>query len=328
MPPSIPVIVNPATRGCRQSGWREAVTRALAEIGDPHFIVPATPEGTREAARDCARENARLIVVAGGDGTINQVASGTKGWHGELGLLPFGTANDLVRQLRIPLSLRGAARVIVSGRTRAIDAVRINGRRCITVGGLALVAQSALAATALEVAPAWVRRAGEAVGPASYRIAAAVNILLRPHIRHRMTVEADEGEGATVRRLQGEWHGLFIANQPGLGAGLRLPIEAANDDGRCEVVMLKAGTRWRLHRTLWALASGIAPPDGAIAVVTGRTMRITCEEVTACFGDGERFEPGRVFEVEIEPRGLLVRAPEADASGPRSAVPDPQGKSE
>lgn len=52
--------------------------------------------------------------------------SNPDGVIGPLGLLPLGTANDLVVNLGLPLDLPGAARVIAAGKTRKIDLIRAN----------------------------------------------------------------------------------------------------------------------------------------------------------------------------------------------------------
>ncbi len=63
----------------------------------------------------------RAAVAAGGDGTIGAVATHLRGSGLPLGILPFGTANDIARSLSIPLDLAEAARVIAAGNVMQID---------------------------------------------------------------------------------------------------------------------------------------------------------------------------------------------------------------
>lgn len=323
-PAPVHVIVNPLAGRYERSGWRDMLRRELGSLGPLRFIVPDTAEGTRRAAAACADSGSRLVVVAGGDGTINQVVNGLGDCRCELGLVPFGTANDLVRQLGLPLSPVAAARVVATGVPRSIDMLRINGRRCVTVGGLAIVAQSALSLEAIDAAPRWVRRGTATVGPSIYRFVAAVNILSRRRIHQRVTVEVAARDSGATRSATYDSHGVFIVNQATLGGGLRLPVAAANDDGVCEIVLLEAGSRWRLLRTLRAFSASGQPPPGAVTALAGREVRIACERTTECVGDGERFAASRAFQVSVEENALLVRAPRPDPSTGPLPSPDLQ----
>lgn len=76
-----------------------------------------------------ARESAGAVVVAaGGDGTINAVASALLGTEKSLGVLPVGTFNYFARNLGIPLDMAGAVGTIARGHTSDVDLAEVNGR--------------------------------------------------------------------------------------------------------------------------------------------------------------------------------------------------------
>jgi diacylglycerol kinase (ATP) len=62
----------------------------------------------------------RLVVAAGGDGTINEVINGL-GQGATLGILPLGTANVLARELGLPLDIERACERILRGERAMID---------------------------------------------------------------------------------------------------------------------------------------------------------------------------------------------------------------
>lgn len=69
------------------------------------------------------------IIFSGGDGTFNHVCQGVceLDKRPSLGFIPTGTANDNARNLKIPLNIKGALRVILGQKTIMHDVGRING---------------------------------------------------------------------------------------------------------------------------------------------------------------------------------------------------------
>lgn len=70
--------------------------------------------------------NPDIVVAAGGDGTINMVASILAGTRIKLGIIPLGSANGLAAELGIPNGLKDAINLILKGKTKPMDIVRIN----------------------------------------------------------------------------------------------------------------------------------------------------------------------------------------------------------
>jgi diacylglycerol kinase (ATP) len=67
----------------------------------------------------------RLVIAAGGDGTVGSVAGRLAGSENPLGILPLGTGNDFARSLGIPLNPRRAARLLATGEISPVDLGRI-----------------------------------------------------------------------------------------------------------------------------------------------------------------------------------------------------------
>jgi diacylglycerol kinase family enzyme len=71
-------------------------------------------------SREAAERGSRLVVAAGGDGTIAEVANGLAGSDTHLGIIPLGTANVLARELGLPNEPRSLAAALAFGRSRSI----------------------------------------------------------------------------------------------------------------------------------------------------------------------------------------------------------------
>jgi len=91
-----------------------------------------------ELAREAARGAYKVIVAAGGDGTINAVATAVLDSDKILGVLPLGTLNHFARDVGIPFDLDAATRTIIAGHTVEVDVAEVNGRIFLNNSSLGL----------------------------------------------------------------------------------------------------------------------------------------------------------------------------------------------
>ena len=103
------------------------------------FVTQSAEEGPAIAARLCKRGDNPLIIVGGGDGTINGVANGLIPGTATLAVLPLGTANVLAKEIGIR-SVDDAVARIVRGTTRPCAAGVVKGhekeRRFLLMAGV------------------------------------------------------------------------------------------------------------------------------------------------------------------------------------------------
>ena len=111
------IIFNPvAGRRRAQRLWR--VLDIMATSGVRLEIVETQHGGhATELARTGAQAGRQLVVAAGGDGTIAEVAAGLAGSDCKLGIIPIGTANVLAHELGLSFSPAGVAAALAFGRT-------------------------------------------------------------------------------------------------------------------------------------------------------------------------------------------------------------------
>ncbi|WP_130803168.1 diacylglycerol/lipid kinase family protein [Acinetobacter ihumii] len=84
------------------------------------------------------QDNSGVIVAAGGDGTLNAVASKLKNTTAVMGILPLGTFNYVARVLNIPQDLLQAAEVIATGKPHSVHVAKINDRIYLNNASLGL----------------------------------------------------------------------------------------------------------------------------------------------------------------------------------------------
>jgi diacylglycerol kinase (ATP) len=97
----------------RADNFIARATRILADSGQEVEALPTTgPKTAAALARQCIDRGADLILVAGGDGTMNEVVNGAVHSDTAIGILPGGTANVLAMELGIGKKLERAAKLV------------------------------------------------------------------------------------------------------------------------------------------------------------------------------------------------------------------------
>lgn len=232
------MLVNPKSR--RGAMGLDPVIARL-EAGGIDVVVERfeTPE---EVSADIARRRheADLVIVCGGDGTINSAARGVLATGLPMGILPMGTANDLARTLAIPDDLLRAADIIVAGNQRRIDLGEVNGHPFFNVASLGLSADLARGLT-----PEAKKRWGKlGYGLAAIRVLASA----RPF---RAQITGDDGATVTVKTLQ-----IAVGNGVHYGGGTVIHEDATIEDGHLDLYSLELKNVWKFGLMLGAFRRG------------------------------------------------------------------------
>ena len=124
------LIYNPAAGALRRSPQRilQRTIAALARGGISPRPLPTSAPGTAGLlAQEAVRQGADLVLVLGGDGTVNEVVQGLIDSDVPLGVLPGGTANVLAMELGLGSRPETAARMLVTFEPRRVALGRITG---------------------------------------------------------------------------------------------------------------------------------------------------------------------------------------------------------
>jgi diacylglycerol kinase (ATP) len=277
------------------AGWQPRVyARGLGR--------PTAPLVAR--ARD---EGADLIVAAGGDGTVRDIASALAGTGLPLGVLPGGTANVFATEMGIPTTPEAAAWSLVEGVERTMDLGRVtlpDGRS----GHFVIAAGLGLDGAILAATPPGLKRL---VGPVAIALAALV---VAPRWRARRVRVRVDGTPA--------WEGSawqLIAGNTRLYANLVWPNpQARPDDGLLDLCVLAAAPMTRLARLGVALAVTRIPPAEGTVWLVGRTLEIEVLDGTLPLQlDGTPVSRSSVRAATLvaEPGALRARLPSRRPAG-------------
>jgi len=184
------VILNPyANRWNSQKRWPEAEAALKTAGVDFDLVVSEYSRHPIELATEAVRKGFSPIIAAGGDGTVGEVVNGLaraakskKALLGPLGIMPLGSANDLVCNLGLPLDLKAAAYVIASGNVRKMDIGSVNGLYFVNNSAVGLEPCVSL----IQQHITWIK------GTLRYIVAALIGIAQGPHWAVKM--KWDDGE--------------------------------------------------------------------------------------------------------------------------------------
>lgn len=249
-------------------------------------------------AREAVEWGADVVIAAGGDGTVSEVANGIHGGPARggvglprLGIVPLGTGNDLAAALGIPESIEEAVALAVSGRSRAIDVAMV-GERCFlnaSTGGIG--------AEATEEAPAEAKRT---LGVIAYAITGVRKFVELRSSRARFTA------GSVL--YEGEFLLYAVGNSDRTGGGNRLTPRADMGDGLLDVCIVTGMSRVELARLLPDLRAGRHLEDRSVLYRQVPELVVESEEDLSVNADGEPLDGCRRLEYRISPRRLEVAA--------------------
>src|SRR5512143_442447 len=126
------LIFNPASGNPTESAVQlvELLGHLQTQKIETEVILVQPAQRLHFVARHAARAGAKMVIVSGGDGTIENVALGLMGSKTTLGIIPTGTRNNLARSLNIPTNnIADAVALLRNGRRLKMDVGHVRHRK-------------------------------------------------------------------------------------------------------------------------------------------------------------------------------------------------------
>ena len=300
-PGGIAVVVNP-TKVDDVDALTATITDRCEELGLPRprvLITTAEDPGIGQA-KEAVASGARVVLAAGGDGTVRAVAEALVGTGVALGVVPQGTGNLLARNLDLPIDEATALDVALSGADRTLDVGRLGDGTVFAV-----MAGAGFDAAMMRDAPDGLKKA---VGWPAYIIGGARSLR-----RGRVSVRVRLDEGEWVRERV---RTVLIGNLGKLQGGLDLLPDAEPDDGILDVALVAP------RRALdWVVLIGRAlarrnRPDHRMRTFRAKRVQVRLDRPEPRQVDGDVVATGDCLDVDVVPASLVVRVPrEANRDG-------------
>jgi diacylglycerol kinase (ATP) len=289
------IIANPVSGAQTAPHAAARVRELLRAAGRTVDLQLTTGRGDAfELAKRAAAQGTGAVVVCGGDGTLQEVATAVEGTGIPLGIIPRGRCNDFAHALGLHRSVppETLVNILLRGQTRAVDLGAVGGKRFLTVATLGFDSE---ASRYVETHKLWIK------GTPAY-LYAVVRVLINlrfPLVRLR----GDFGvfEGRIVLAATG--------NSPSYGGAMRITPGALLDDGLFHITVVEQVSRLTVLRMLPQVIKGTHLTHPKVRVLVSKSIEIETPEgpVWVC-ADGESLlrTPCRF---EVRPQALRVIAP-------------------
>jgi diacylglycerol kinase (ATP) len=295
------VIFNPAA-GLRRRQRLEAVLVRLRARGCRVELCETTGPGDAErfaAAADPERYDA--LVVAGGDGTVNEAINGLADTPLPLAILPLGTANVLAAEIGLALDPDSVAAAIAHGRPQPITLGAANGRRFILMAGAGFDAH--VVATVSTPVKRW-------LGKGAYVLAMLLQLWRYGFPRYQVSIDGAPHTAGSVLIANARFYaGRFVAAP---AADLRSPS--------FEVCLFERTGRLAAIGYALALVTGRLPRLATYRMLPAERIQIEGHTGEPVQADGDVIAT-LTTRIEALPSALaLIYPPGQEHAQPRSTV--------
>lgn len=279
-------------------------------------IEETTPEEDgQQLAIEAVSKGVQLVIVAGGDGTIEAVVRGLANTQTALGIIPLGTRNNLAASLNIPNNFTQAVQIIVEGQSNWIDLGKIDGYYFSEVVGIGL--EATLFPCGEDVKDAVKKNYFAAIGG----IFSGLKTFFE-FPSHRLTLRIDGQRKYHPQTLQ-----INICNTPRYGVEFFLAPEAKMDDGKLDVVYINHSSKWDHLRHFFSAMRGQPFEHEKLRTHQASKIEVSSHLPLEVHADGTCIG-NTPITVEAVPKALQVLIPTPELLAEFAAQDDSNAKEE
>jgi YegS/Rv2252/BmrU family lipid kinase len=284
----IAVIFNP-TAGWRRRGRLDRVLSRLDWLGCTVDLLLTEAPGHAERLARGLGPDIDAVVVAGGDGTINEVVNGLGPAAPPLGIVPLGTANVLALELGLGRTTAQIAETIVNGDRREIAIGQVNGRRFVQMVGVGADAHIVAHVS---------KRIKKYAGKGAYVLSGAIGLFTYRFPRFDLVIDGERLSATSVIVSNGRYYG---------GKNIVAP-RAGLDRRSFEVCLMTRSGRYNALRYGLAVFLDRLPALNDVRYITATDVHILAPVGDPMQGDGD-LVASLPADITLLPRGFPVLVP-------------------
>jgi diacylglycerol kinase (ATP) len=273
----------------------------------PEVFMVRPPDSRVEAVvRSAIRGDIKLVVVAGGDGTIDSVVGAMVGSSAALGIIPTGTRNNVAFNLGIPGTVADAVALLREGHRLKLDVGNVRSGRAsrwfLEAATLGLL--SDLYPAADDIQHGDLAQIGNLLSTFVSSTPSRLRMILEG--RHRLDMSA---------------YMVLIANMPFIGPHFQISPDVSWNDSRLDVFVFSDMSKLDLISYAMQSTAG-AVEDARVKHYRVKRLKIHSDPPMPVLADGVLLDQGPVT-VLVHPRALTVMVGSADVTMGRQSAASP-----
>lgn len=284
-------IINPIAGGKAKDDVPQLIAKNLDQsIFGYNIIYTSGADHARSIAADNIGK-VDIVVAVGGDGTINETASGIVGSNTVLGILPYGSGNGLSRFLGVPMDPAKAILNLNRWQVETIDTAQADGEWFFNMAGMGFDAHIAQVFA----------NSGKR-GFFTYAKSAFKEFINYKADHYQIYID-----GKIYER---EAYMLSIANSSQYGNNAHVSPDASVQDGLLDVCIIKPFPFWRFIELCIRMFTKTATGSKYLEIIKGKNITITRAHSGPMHLDGEPRMSGQRVEIKVVPASLKIIAGE------------------
>ena len=284
-------VINPISGGKAKLRIPALIDKYLnKEKFNANFFLTEYSGHATEIVEEAIAKDFDVFVAAGGDGTINEVASKVLEHGKVLGILPLGSGNGLARFLNIPQNLKEAILLINQFKTDRIDSAYFNNKSFFNLAGMGFDAH-------LSSAFSKDKKRG---------LAGYIKLSLKEVFSYKDEIYDIDVDGVNYKRKA---FAVTIANSSQYGNNVYIAPDASVKDGLLDVCIIKPFSILKLPVLSYVLLKGTAEASEMIEIIKGKNIKISRPKDGPVHVDGEPLKMGKEIQIAVNPLSLEVIVP-------------------
>jgi diacylglycerol kinase (ATP) len=282
-------IINPVAGGKSKDDVPELIAKNLDKSIFDYTIIYTDGVAHANTIAAGAIGKVDMVVAVGGDGTVNEIASGIAGSDTVLGVLPYGSGNGLSRFLGVPMDHAKAVRNLNNWHVETIDAGKAGDGWFFNMAGMGFDAHIA------EVFSHNKTRGFFTYVKSSFR-----EIVNYKAGKYQLDIDG--------KKYEREAFMLSVANSSQYGNNAHVSPDASVQDGLLDVCVIKPFPLWRFIEMGIRMFTKTSTGTKYVEIIRGKKIIIKRDGPGPMHLDGEPRIAGALVEINVAPASLRIIA--------------------
>jgi len=284
----IQFIVNPFSGVGKKKKLKYLLNKYLDHSKFDHEICETNFAGhAKEIAKEAIQKNCDIIVVVGGDGSVNEVSGALIDSQKTLGIIPAGSGNGFATHLGISRQTKEAINYLNIAKPLKIDTCKLNERIYVNVAGVGFPASVAYN----------IRKSNFRGFLGYFRISVIESF------KYQAQTYSIKIDGNKIER---DCFCIEVANASTFGYNMKIASNASLTDGLLEVVIIKKAAKWRYFFSMWRFLTGTIHRSRLVETYSAKEVEIKATKPCPAHVDGEGFLTNEILKFSINPLSLNV----------------------